>query len=113
MGTATANMGASAHEITGKNKWVYQGEKNNPYQTQHDEFFASIRNSKPMNDGEFMANSTMVAILGRMVSYSGQTLSWDEAINSNQVLGPAHDEYRWDFKYAGPHVAIPGITKVL
>ena len=113
MGTATANMGASAHEITGKNKWVYQGEKNNPYQTQHDEFFASIRNSKPMNDGEFMANSTMVAILGRMVAYSGQTLSWDEAIKSNQVLGPAHDEYRWDFKYAGPDVAIPGITKVL
>jgi myo-inositol 2-dehydrogenase/D-chiro-inositol 1-dehydrogenase len=113
LGNAYANMGEWAHEITGKNKWVYQGEKNNPYQTQHDEFFASIRNSKPMNDGEFMANSTMVAILGRMVAYSGQTLSWSEAINSNQQLGPDHDQYKWDYKYTSPEVAIPGITKVL
>lgn len=113
VGNAYANMGESAHVITGKNKWVYEGEKNNPYQTQHDEFFASIRNSKPMNDGERMANSTMVAILGRMVAYSGQTLSWDEAINSNQTLGPVHDEYNWNFKYAGPPIAVPGITKVL
>jgi len=113
IGNAYANMGESAHSITGKNKWVYEGEKNNPYQTQHDEFFASIRNAKPMNDGERMANSTMVAILGRMVAYSGQTLSWEDAINSNQTLGPADDEYNWNFKYAGPPIAIPGITKVL
>jgi len=113
MGNAYANMGEWAHVITGKNKWVYEGEKNNPYQTQHDEFFASIRNAKPMNDGERMANSTMVAILGRMVAYSGQTLLWDDAINSNQTLGPSHDEYDWNFKYAGPPIAIPGITKVL
>jgi myo-inositol 2-dehydrogenase / D-chiro-inositol 1-dehydrogenase len=113
IGNAYANMGEWAHTITGKNKWVYEGEKNNPYQTQHDEFFASIRNAKPMNDGERMANSTMVAILGRMVAYSGQTLLWDDAINSNQTLGPSHDEYDWNFKYAPPPIAIPGITKVL
>ncbi|HEX6224914.1 MAG TPA: Gfo/Idh/MocA family oxidoreductase, partial [Chryseolinea sp.] len=95
-GNAYANMGESAHVITGKNKWVYDGEKNNPYQTQHDEFFSSIRNSNPMNDGERMANSTMVAILGRMVAYSGQTLSWQDAINSNQELGPDHDQYDWN-----------------
>jgi myo-inositol 2-dehydrogenase / D-chiro-inositol 1-dehydrogenase len=113
IGNAFANMGEWSHLITGKNKWVYEGEKNNPYQTQHDEFFASIRNSKPMNDGERMANSTMVAILGRMVAYSGQTLSWEDAINSNQTLGPSDDEYNWNFKYAGPPIAVPGITKVL
>ena len=113
LGNAYANMGESAHQITGKNKWTYEGEKNNPYQTQHDEFFASIRNSKPMNDGELMANSTMVAILGRMVAYSGQTLSWNEALSSSQVLGPTIDEYSWDYKFKGPGIALPGITKVL
>ncbi len=101
------------HEITGKNKWTYQGEKNDPYQTQHNELFASIRNGTTMNDGQRMANSTMVAIMGRMVAYSGQTLTWDEAINSNQVLGPAFDQFSWDLKYTSPDVAIPGITKVL
>ncbi|MEO5978297.1 MAG: Gfo/Idh/MocA family oxidoreductase [Chryseolinea sp.] len=113
LGNARANMGESAHEITGKNKWIYEGAKNNPYQTQHDELFASIRNSKPMNDGERMANSTMVAILGRMAAYSGQTLSWEEAINSNQNLGPAFEDYAWDFKYKSPDIAIPGVTKVI
>jgi myo-inositol 2-dehydrogenase/D-chiro-inositol 1-dehydrogenase len=113
MGNAYVNIGTSNHEITGKNKWVYQGEKKDPYQVQHDELFASIRNGKPMNDGERMANSTMAAIMGRMVAYSGQTLSWNEAINSAQMLGPSINEYNWDFKYKGAGAALPGITKVL
>lgn len=112
-GYAYINMGTSNHEIRGKNNWVYQGEKNNPYQTQHDELFAAIRSGKPMNDGEHMANSTMAAILGRMAAYSGQTLSWDEALASNHSLGPAFNEYAWDFKFKGPGIAVPGITKAL
>ncbi|MBL0110482.1 MAG: Gfo/Idh/MocA family oxidoreductase [Saprospiraceae bacterium] len=99
-------------EITGKNKWTYQGEKNDPYQTQHNELFASIRSGHPMNDGIRMANSTMLAIMGRMVAYSGQTLKWDEAINSNQVLGPPSDQMYWDLKFSGPEIAIPGLTKI-
>jgi len=99
-------------KITGKNAWSYQGEKNDPYQTQHNELFAAIRNGKPMNDGNLMANSTMIAILGRMVAYSGQTLEWDQAMTSNKILGPAMDQLSWDSKYTGPEVAIPGITKV-
>ncbi|HTF20821.1 MAG TPA: Gfo/Idh/MocA family oxidoreductase [Chryseolinea sp.] len=112
-GSAYVNMGTSNHEITGKNKWIYSGEKNNPYQTQHDELFASIRNGKPMNDGERMANSTMAAILGRMAAYSGQTLLWNEALASTQTIGPAFHEYNWDFKFKGLAIAIPGITKVI
>jgi myo-inositol 2-dehydrogenase/D-chiro-inositol 1-dehydrogenase len=108
-----AFYGGNKHEITGKNKWQYRGEKNDMYQTEHDELFASIRKGKPMNDGEWMANSTMMGILGRMAAYSGQTISWDEAINSNNVLGPEIDQYSWDLNYPGPAVAIPGVTKVL
>jgi myo-inositol 2-dehydrogenase/D-chiro-inositol 1-dehydrogenase len=99
--------------ISGKENWSYDGEKNDPYQTQHDELFAAIRKGKPMNDGQMMANSTMVAILGRMVAYSGQTITWDEAINSNQTLGPSHEQYSWNLKYTSPEIAIPGVTKVL
>lgn len=99
-------------KITGKNAWSYAGEKNDPYQTQHNELFASIRNGKPKNDGILMANSTMIAILGRMVAYSGQTLEWDQAMTSNKVLGPPMAQLNWDSKYTSPEVAIPGITKV-
>ena len=112
-GNAMVNLGSGLHEITGKSNWNYKGKKNNPYQTQHDELFASIRNGKPMNDGDLMANSTMLAIMSRMVAYSGQTLTWEQALNSNQVLGPAIDEFAWDYKFASPDVAMPGITKVL
>ena len=52
-------------------------------------------------------------ILGRMVAYSGQTITWDEAMNSNQTLGPDHEQYSWNLKYTSPDIAIPGVTKVL
>jgi myo-inositol 2-dehydrogenase / D-chiro-inositol 1-dehydrogenase len=112
-GNAFLNVGRGSHEITGKNKWRFQGENNNPYQTQHDELFTAIRQGRPMNEGERMAHSTMVAILGRMVAYSGQTITWEEAIQSNQVLGPRDDQFAWDFKFNGPAIAVPGLTRVL
>ena len=99
--------------IVGKENWTYQGDPENPYQVQHNELFASIRKGKPMNDGEMMANSTMLGILGRMVAYSGQTISWEDAINSNQKLGPDFEDYSWDLKYQDPPIAMPGVTKVL
>lgn len=108
-----AYVGSDNYRITGKNAWQYRGEKNNPYQTQHDELFASIRKSEPINHGDFMANSTMMAILGRMVAYSGQTITWEEAMNSDHVLGPESSEYHWDLNWSGPEAAIPGVTKVL
>ncbi|MDH4296268.1 MAG: Gfo/Idh/MocA family oxidoreductase [Cyclobacteriaceae bacterium] len=104
--------GASGHEITGKSKWAFEGKRNDMYQTEHDELFASIRNNKPINNGEWMATSTMLAILGRMAAYTGQTITWDEAINSNQVLGPTADQYSWDLKWPGKEVARPGITRL-
>jgi len=111
-GDAFVNAGGAVR-ITGKTNWEYQGDRPDPYQTQHNELFASIRKSKPMNDGQMMANSTMLAILGRMVAYSGQTITWEDALNSNQTIGPRHDEYNWNLKYTSPEVAIPGVTKVL
>jgi len=109
-GTALINVGRE-QEIKGKIPWKYTGPKNDMYQTEHDEFFASIRNGKPMNDGEWMANSTMIAILGRMVAYTGQTITWEQALNSNEVIGPKSGEYSWDLNWDGPPIAKPGITR--
>ena len=107
-----AFIGGNKHEIIGKVNWQYDGQKNDMYQTEHDELFASIRQGKPANDGELMARSTMLGILGRMAAYTGQTITWDEALNSNQVIGPAVDQYSWELKWAGPEIAKPGITKI-
>lgn len=111
LGNGLIDNGHASHEVTGKNKWQYKGEQNNMYETQHDELFASIRKGKPINDGEKMANSSMLGVLGRMVAYTGQTITWEDAMNSNEVLGPPIEQYSWDLKWTGGGVAKPGITK--
>jgi predicted dehydrogenase len=100
----------NVHRISGEEKWAYRGEENDMYQTEHNELFASIRNGKPMNDGEWMANSTMLAIIGRMAAYTGQSITWEEAMQSNEVLGPKIDEYNWKLEYPLATVAKPGFT---
>ncbi|MBX2921663.1 MAG: Gfo/Idh/MocA family oxidoreductase [Chitinophagaceae bacterium] len=106
-----AYYSGNVQKITGENNWSFQGEKNDMYQEEHNVFFDSIRHGKGINDGERAANSTMMAILQRMVGYSGKIITWDEAINSDQVLGPK--VYSRDLKYIGSDVAIPGVTNVL
>jgi len=101
------------HRISAASNWEFSGEENNMYQTEHDELFASIRQGKPTNDGEWMANTTMLGILARMVSYSGQTITWEEAINSDMSTGPSIDQYSWDLEWPDGEIAVPGITQVL
>lgn len=67
----------------------------NPYQREHDDLMASIRGHGPYRcEGDYGATSSMTAVLGRMASYSGQVISWQEAIRSEVRLGPA--QCTWD-----------------
>jgi len=95
----------------GETPWRYRGEKNDPYQTEHDDLFASIRSGNPLNEGEFGAYSTMTAIMGRMATYSGKTIEWKDALASNLNLAPA--EYSWNATPPVPTVAVPGQTVAL
>ena len=73
---------------------------------------AAVReaNTKIVNDGGFMSGSTLLAIMGRMASYTGKNISWEQAQNSAEDLSPA--KYEW-----GPapkaEVAIPGVTRLV
>jgi hypothetical protein len=91
------------------NSWKYDGPKNDMYQTEHDEFFASLRAGKPVNFAEKLAHSTMVGILGRMAAYTGQPVTWEDAIKSQEVLGP--DKLDWKMALPVQPVAMPGRTK--
>lgn len=95
--------------MTGETNWSYRGEKNNQSQTEHDELFASIRNGKPINNGDYMSKTTLMAIMGRMATYTGQKITWEQAMNSKENLSP--DRYDWDGKPPKSEVAIPGVTK--
>ena len=50
--------------------------------------FAALRRGEIYNEGDYGAESTMTAILGRMATYSGKSIKWDEAINSTLSLSP-------------------------
>jgi predicted dehydrogenase len=111
MGT-TGTADVMKHTIksrAGDVSWRYRGEAPSMYQVEHDELFASIRSGKPINNGEYMSRSTMMAILGRMTTYTGQTVTWDQALASNERLGPS--EYQWG-SLPVPPVAMPGITQL-
>ena len=96
-------------DATGNPIWRYKGSSPSMYRVEHDELFKSIRSGNPINNGDYMTNSTMIAIMGRMSAYTGQTLTWDECINSERTLGPS--EYSWT-DVAEPSVAVPGISKL-
>ena len=97
--------------IKGQTRWRYTGTMNDMYQTEHDEFFASIRAGRPINDGTQMAHSTLMAIMGRMAAYTGQEITWEAALNSKQSLVP--DKLDWNTKLDLPPVATPGRTEFI
>jgi hypothetical protein len=96
---------------TGSREHVYDGPLNNMYQTEHDVLFASIRNGRPINNGEYMAKSTLMAIQARMAAYTGQVVTWDQAMNSREELSPA--AYTWDANPPSAKVARPGVNRVV
>ncbi|MBK7877590.1 MAG: Gfo/Idh/MocA family oxidoreductase [Planctomycetes bacterium] len=86
-GKATVRGWEPYQAIEGKRPWVCATPQNDMYQTEHDELFAAIRSGQPMNDGLRMTHSTLLAIMVRMAAYTGQVISWEQALNSQEVLG--------------------------
>ncbi len=97
------------HEVTSEGKtWRYKGDKPSMYDVEHVALYDAIKSGKTINNGTYQAYSTMLAIMGRMATYSGQKITWEMAINSQENLSP--ERYEWgDVKV--PTVAVPGQTK--
>ncbi len=100
-----AEISQQRQTISGKNPWKYDGPKNNFYQTEHDELFASIRSGKPINNGDYMSKTTLLAIMGRTASYTGQVVTWEQVINSKEDF--TLSKYEWG-PFPEPSVAKPG-----
>ena len=97
--------------VTGEKSWKYEGPRPDMYQVEHNELFASIRKGEAKNDGKWMLQSTLMALLGRMAAYTGKTITWDDALNSQENLQPAR--LAWDEPMVTPPVAMPGKTKFI
>jgi predicted dehydrogenase len=100
--------------ITNKDgKWKSEGPKLNNHHQEHHDLFAALRDGRTYNEVQYGAESTMTAILGRMATYSGQIVKWEEALSKGTDLSPQN----YDFAATPPvmpdkdgfyPVAVPG-----
>ena len=117
----TCNIGgAKINDADGKQIWAYGRDGGGGHQQEHHDLFADIRKGIHPNEAEYGALSTMTAIFGRMLTYSGQEMTWEEALNSDVVISPVDKFTSMDDappttpdeegKYPIP---TPGVTQVI
>jgi len=93
-------------------KWRYRGDKaRDMYVIEHEVLYRSIRAGEFHNDGDRMAQSTLAGLMGRMAGYTGQEVTWEQALNSQQHLVP--EKLAWDMKLPILPQAQPGKTKLV
>lgn len=80
--------------IAGPNTWTYSGPKVEGHQQEHFDLLKVIREGTPHNEGYYGATSSMTAVLGRMATYSGQIVKWDDAVAKGPDEMP--QQYTWD-----------------
>ncbi len=114
----TADLSAGIIVPATGEEWRYRGEDVDPYQVEHDRLFAAIRQDQPHNEAEYGALSTMTSILGRMATYSGRLITWQEAIASELALVPS--AYDWNAnpptlpdEHGRYKIAMPGSTAAM
>ena len=57
-----------------------------------------------------MVNSTLAGIMGRLAAYTGQEVTWEQALNSKIQLVP--ENLSWDMKLPIEPLPVPGKTKL-
>jgi len=80
------NIGAG--KIYDRNdKVIWSAPKNEDgHAKEHVDLFKSIRNGEVPNEGDNGAYSTMTSIMGRMATYTGKEVKWDQCLNSKISL---------------------------
>jgi len=93
---------------SGKVIWKYEGPNPNPYEVEHADLIKSIRDGKPLNEGQRIAESTLCAIMARESAYSRQQFKWAWFLSKCKLnLLPPDGLKLTDSKPVDP-VAIPG-----
>ena len=109
--------------ITGETNWVHPGprSKDNAYDLEHVALFQAIRSGKPINNGDYMARSTLITLMGQFSCYTGKQVTWDQISASNYCHLPKPEDVRADMEppvKPGPDGVYPlpftpGVSKVL
>jgi predicted dehydrogenase len=115
-----ADLSGKIYNASGEEIWSYGRGGGGGHQEEHYDLFAALRKGDIYNEGEYGARSTMTSIFGRLATYSGKVVKWDEAIASEVALADFDGFKSMDDeaplkpdgegKYA---IAVPGETKVI
>jgi len=97
--------------ITGENAWKYNGPRVEMYDEEHRELYKSVRSGAAHNDGEWMCQSTLVAIMGRMAAETGQEVTYEHILKSQNSIFPEH--LTLDMSLPVAPMAMPGKTKLV
>jgi len=82
--------------IKGKEEWHFKGKNLNSMVQEHKDLQDAIASGAKYNEGYHGATSSMTAVLGRMATYSGQVVKWDDAVAKGTTEFPA--TLAWDAK---------------
>ena len=81
--------------ISGENPWQYEGRSVNGQLQEHIDLIKSIRDGKPLNEGQQVADSTLTAIGGRIAAYTGRSFNWSWLLNASKLeLVPKQENLR-------------------
>ncbi len=107
VGTKGKSSGSNGlYDHAGKQLWKPEGGGKNPYVQEHTDLIASIRKGEPLNEAHQVAESTLVAIMGREAAYTGQIVEWDKFLASDLKMMP--DKLDMNTPMPEPKVATPG-----
>ncbi|MCX5689839.1 MAG: Gfo/Idh/MocA family oxidoreductase [Planctomycetota bacterium] len=106
-----ALLSSGRAEIVGEKAWKWSGKQTNPYVQEHIDLMASITGKGTyLNEAQRVAESTLMAIMGRMAAYTGKAIDWEKAMNSKLDLTPPKLELG---SLPVPEVAVPGKTPLI
>ena len=89
----------------------YHKKATQMHQAEQDVMYASLRKGEIINNGTYMAHSTLMGIMMRDACYTGKMITWDKALNSDYHYAPADlDTMTLDTEIKAPKVAMPGVT---
>jgi len=109
-------------KIEGETNWQHPGvgENGNPYVLEHVALIQAVRSGQPINNADYMVQSTLIAMMGQFSCYTGQELEWSQFNESNFFFPPrpedCHEEMDPPVR-PGPDgtypVMVPGETRLI
>jgi predicted dehydrogenase len=111
------------YRIEGEKPWKYHAAnaamaQNNAWDLEHKVLFSAIRSGNPVNCGDYMARSTLVAVMGQLACYSGNELTWEQVSKSTFAFTPKVENVHLDMtppvkpdEKGNYPVPMPGITE--